>query len=171
MPENTGFAAKNPLTKDGKTDIIKVSDNYNEYLCTDTSGEYKAKNPLKCKVHGEQYRLRKAGIGINKFIIGFNDKNLKSHFRKHRKEYPGLSEQDYNNTALELIQKPCGADVRGYVRENGQIVRYNRITGDYVIGNNDEDSDIPIGIATMFKIKELAYDRFLKEEAYGDEYY
>ena len=57
------------------------------------------------------------------------------------------------------------------VRKNGQIVRYNRLTGDYVIGNNDDDSVIPIGIATMYKINELAYDRFLKEEAYGDEYY
>ena len=82
-----------------------------------------------------------------------------------------MTEQEYKDAALELIQMPCGGNIRGYARENGQIIRYNRVTQDYVIGNNSYDYDIPIGIATMYKIDENKFDRLLKEEAYGNEYY
>ena len=113
----------------------------------------------------------KAAVGKNKFTIGFNRRNLNVHFSKHKKAYPGMSKQDYDVAALTLIQQPCGGNIRGYVRENGQIVRYNRLTNDLVIGNNSEDSDVPIGIATMHKVSEYKFDRLLKEEAYGNEYF
>jgi hypothetical protein len=57
------------------------------------------------------------------------------------------------------------------MRENGQIVRYNRITGDLVVGNNQPNDENAVGIATMHKIKEAKYERLLKEEAFGDDYY
>lgn len=111
------------------------------------------------------------GIGRNTFFVGFMQPNLDAHWNKHFWQYKGISKKQYANTALDLIQSACGGNIRGYVRENGQIIRYNRSTNDYVVGNNDGRSGIPIGIATMYKLDELKYEQRMKEEAYGDEYY
>ncbi|MDR1019496.1 MAG: hypothetical protein LBL73_01960 [Synergistaceae bacterium] len=108
--------------------------------------------------------------GANTFQTGFTKPNLDAHFSKHKKDYAGISKQQYGDEALLLIQSKAEGDIRGYVRENGQIVRYNRITGDLVIGNNQPNGENAIGIATMHKVKEAKYERLLKEEAFGDDY-
>ena len=143
----------------------------NDYICTDADEVCKAKAPSSCWKHGMQYNIKNSAIGKNKFHTGFNKHNLEIHYKKHNRQYPGITKQAYDETALELMQQACGGNIRGYVRENGQIVRYNRTTNDMVIGNNNENNDVDVGIATMYKIKERDFDRFLKEEAYGDDYY
>jgi hypothetical protein len=107
--------------------------------------------------------------GGNKFTVGFVPLNLSTHWRKHYSEYPGVTKAQYAAAALMLIQMPCGENIRGYIRENGQIVRYNRLTHDYVVGNNDDTSGIPLGIATMYKLDELKYEQRMKEEAFNDD--
>ena len=113
----------------------------------------------------------KPSIGRNRFLHGFTEANGYSHWNKHKSQYPGMTVQDYVDEALKLIQSPCGGSIRGYARENGQIVRFNALTNDYVVGYNDSDGGIPYGIATMYKIDERVYERKLKEEAFGDDYY
>jgi hypothetical protein len=174
-----GFHAKaqnqKPLTTDRDIVIIKGDNKSQEegQICRDACGECKAANPLKYGIHGKKARsvLEKKAIGKNEFSSGFSQSNGNAHWRKHMAHYPGMTSQEYAEAALELIQSHCGGSIRGYVRENGQIVRYNAQTKDYVIGNNDEKLEIPVGIASMHRINEVKYERKMKEEAYGDDYY
>jgi hypothetical protein len=146
-----------PLTGRGRFDRMNSSESING------GGPGSGRYP---KGSGEKDRS-----GANKFDTGFSEHNLNVHFGKHQKEYAEMPKADYSDAAFQLIQSRCGGNIRGYVRENGQIVRYNRLTGDLVIGNDRADNDLDIGIATMHKIPEVKFDRLLKEEAFGDDYY
>lgn len=84
--------------------------------------------------------------GVNKFEKGFSKKNLRDHYSRHQKEYPGLSAEEYSQRALELIQKPIGGDILGFVSQKNRIVRYDKASNDFVSG------DPGIGIATMMKL-------------------
>lgn len=59
-----------------------------------------------------------------------------------------MNKQQYQSRALELAQMPVGGDIDGYMTEEGQIVRYDRKTNDFVKGHPG------VGIATMFKPKD-----------------
>ncbi len=84
--------------------------------------------------------------GANTFTKGFSKHNLDVHFERHDKEYPNLSKEQYAKRALELIQKPIGDNILGYITNKNRIVRYDINTNDFVSGNPN------IGIATMMKL-------------------
>jgi len=129
-----------------------------DFKADPSSHECQAENLAKYRQHKAQaQRLRKAAIGKNRFTSGFSALNRRAHWNRHRNQYSSMSEQEYAREALRLIQLPCGGDIRGYARENGQIIRYSRLTGNYVVGYNDEDKTIPHGIATMYKLDERVY--------------
>jgi hypothetical protein len=88
-----------------------------------------------------------SAIGANKFKIGFKPSNLKTHYAKHKKEYPGLTEKQYADRALELIQKPCKDNIKGYYTKQNRIVRYDVDTEDFVSGHPEK------GIATLMNLK------------------
>lgn len=86
-----------------------------------------------------------SATGANRFERGFSRKNLHVHIKKHGKEYPELSKEEYAAKALDLVQSPVGGDIDGYANDLGQVIRYDRKNNDFVKG-------IPsVGIATMFK--------------------
>lgn len=86
-----------------------------------------------------------SAMGANRFEKGFSKQNLNVHIRKHGREYPELSKEEYAAKALDLIQRPVGGDIDGYVNDLGQVIRYDCKNNDFVKG-------IPnVGIATMFK--------------------
>lgn len=86
-----------------------------------------------------------SATGANRFERGFSRKNLHVHIKKHGKEYPELSKEEYATKALDLVQSPVGGDIDGYANDLGQVIRYDRKNNDFVKG-------IPsVGIATMFK--------------------
>lgn len=85
--------------------------------------------------------------GINTFSKGFSQHNLDVHFdKRHGKEYPNMTKEQYAERALELIQLPIGGNILGYTTKQNRIVRYDIKTNDFVSGNPD------IGIATMMKL-------------------
>lgn len=103
-----------------------------------------------------------SATGANKFSNGFSGKNLDRHWSggssDHSKQYPGMTKQDYAERALELVQKPVGGDIDGYKNAKGQVIRYDKVNNDYVVGIPDK------GIATMFKPSSGArYFKKLKE--------
>jgi hypothetical protein len=90
--------------------------------------------------------------GENPSIPGFAKKrNLNKHYADHGKQYPGLTKQQYQQKALDLVRSPVGGDVIGYKSRDGAIVRYNTATNDFVKAYST-------GIATMYKPDDgLAY--------------
>lgn len=84
--------------------------------------------------------------GANKFERGFSKNNLQNHAKHLNQQYSGMTLEQYEQTAMDLIQSPVGGDIDGYVRSNGQIVRYNKKTNDFVVGRPEQ------GIATMHKL-------------------
>lgn len=84
--------------------------------------------------------------GSNKFKSGFSDENLNIHWGKHKGEYPGMAKAQYAKRALDLVQKPCGGNILGYLSKKGRVVRYDKATGDFVSGHPD------VGIATMMNL-------------------
>lgn len=112
-----------------------------------------------------------SAAGANKFKIGFTEKNLEAHWNgsekahSHKNEYPGWTKEQYASRALDLIQKPVNGDIYGYKNSKGQIVRFDSVTNDFVIGIPDK------GIATMFKPKlgKTYFDRLNEREGLSDE--
>jgi hypothetical protein len=90
-----------------------------------------------------------SGGGENKFEAGFSHENLARHWRggasDHSWQYPGYTKERYAKEALSLIQSATSNTVVGYKNELGQIVRYDTVANNFVIGHPG------IGIATMFK--------------------
>ena len=90
-----------------------------------------------------------SAIGENKFLRGFSDNNLSSHWggkHDHSKQYPEMSKEQYAQRALDLAQSAAdNKEILGYQNEKGQIVRYDRKNNDFVKGDPSK------GIATMFK--------------------
>lgn len=99
--------------------------------------------------------------GANKMPIGFTPKNRREHWKDHQHEYPGMTEEEYGDRALELIQMPTGGSIHGYKKKNGQICRYNADTNDYVKGHPS------IGIASMMKPRrgKAYFDELMEIEA------
>ncbi|HWQ41309.1 MAG TPA: anti-CBASS Acb1 family protein, partial [Desulfosporosinus sp.] len=85
--------------------------------------------------------------GANTFSKGFSEHNLKVHIKSHGKEYPDLTDKEYEQRALDLVQRPVGSDIEGYTNSNGQVIRYDKKNNDFVKGKPG------LGIATMFKPK------------------
>lgn len=85
--------------------------------------------------------------GANKFSKGFSEHNLKVHIKRHGHQYPNLTDKDYEQRALDLVQRPVGGNIEGYTNSNGQVIRYDIKNNDFVKGKPG------LGIATMFKPK------------------
>lgn len=103
-----------------------------------------------------------SATGANRFEKGFSKANLRRHTQKHGSDYPDFSPEEYNQYALELVQRPVSEDVLGYKAADGAIVRYRVSTNDFVKGYLDG------GIATMYKPKgnpEKGLRYFLKKQS------
>ena len=97
----------------------------------------------------QERKLRKiSATGENRFSKGFTKKALNKHFGpngKHIEQYPGWTQEKYNQEALKLVQSATSDDIIGYKTRNLSVVRYRRSTNDFVKGYPES------GIATMFK--------------------
>lgn len=127
---------------------IRIFDIIQSFLYVHTDG----KEPQRwITANGARFPIDEDGIsatGPNKFTQGFSQRNLEAHWdgtHGHSRQYPGMTMQEYAKRALELIQKPVRGNVLGYKNAQGQIVRYDRETNDFVKGHPS------LGIATMFK--------------------
>lgn len=96
-----------------------------------------------------QFSQKVSSTGENKFLRGFSEKNLDSHWggtHDHSHQYPGMTKEQYAQRAMNLVQSAAnGKDILGYQNARGQIVRYDLKNNDFVKGNPAQ------GIATMFK--------------------
>ena len=45
-----------------------------------------------------------------------------------------MTEKQYEERALALLQSEVGGDIDGFKTEEGKIVRWNKVTNDYAIG-------------------------------------
>ncbi len=116
---------------------------------------------------GTEATAQVSATGANTFSRGFSKSNLNRHWTgssSHKDEYPNMSKQEYAQRALELIQKPVGNNILGYKNSDGQVIRYDKNTNDFVKGNPE------IGISTMFKPSagERYYQRQKKKEGVAD---
>jgi hypothetical protein len=70
------------------------------------------------------------------FGDGFTAKSRKAHLFKRQKNghYKNLTEEQYNDRALSLLSQPLSDTILGGKDKNGNIVRYNTVTGDYAVG-------------------------------------
>ena len=87
-------------------------------------------------------RVNVSPRGANKFKVrGFISEKLKTyHTNKHLHEFPNMSEDDYVNMALDLLESPVTkGEIRGYKEgHDDTIVRYKPIKGKngwYACGN------------------------------------
>jgi pyocin large subunit-like protein len=82
--------------------------------------------------------------GANPTLPGFTKSNLNRHYRDHGGQYPGLTKQQYQLKALDLVRAPVGGDIVGYKAKDGAIVRYNTATNDFT-------KSYSTGMATLYK--------------------
>lgn len=73
--------------------------------------------------------------GENKPCKGFSAKGLKKHKEsRHKEQYAGMSEEQYEDHARKFLQKKCGEHIKGYRCEDGAVCRFNTLTGEYAKG-------------------------------------
>lgn len=92
-----------------------------------------------------------SAIGANKFVKrGFaNKQKLMNHWkngRTHREEFPEIkTAKEYEQKALELLERPVGGDILGHVDKDDNIIRYDRKNNIFAKGNPQR------GVRTMYK--------------------
>jgi len=90
-----------------------------------------------------------SATGMNPNLPGFALKNLDKHFGSgfdsdHSGQYPELTKEQYAKRAHDLVRAAVNDHILGYKAANGNIVRFDESTNDFVkCGKN--------GIMTMFK--------------------
>ena len=90
-----------------------------------------------------------SATGANPDLPGFTDKNLDKHFESgfdsdHGSQYPNFTKEQYAQMAHDLVRAAVGHNILGYKAANGDIVRFDESTNDFVKGAKN-------GIRTMFK--------------------
>ncbi|GHU69955.1 hypothetical protein FACS1894184_14750 [Clostridia bacterium] len=101
---------------------------------------------------GQKITGKLSASGANPSIPPMTDKNLKKHWggtRDHSSQYPSLTKKTYAKRAVNLARSPIGGNVDGYKAKDGAIVRYDKVTNDYVKAYST-------GVATMFKPDDAA---------------
>ncbi|MCL2197544.1 MAG: hypothetical protein FWB80_01340 [Defluviitaleaceae bacterium] len=100
-------------------------------------------------------------IGANPDLPGFTEENLNKHFGSgsksdHSKQYQGFTKEQYAKRAHVLVTSKVSDNILGYRASNGNIVRFDESTNDFVKGAKN-------GIKTMFKPEEgtLYFERQL----------
>ena len=72
--------------------------------------------------------------------VNFKQAKLEEHKKKHGPKpdgdgtYTAKEVQNMTQMARDLLSKPVGGNIDGYVRKNGMIVRYNKDTNEYAAG-------------------------------------
>jgi hypothetical protein len=103
-----------------------------------------------------------SATGANPTIPPFTEKALEDHWngaRNHSADYNGWTKEQYAERALDLVRMPTSDNILGYKSANGAIVRYCKITNDFVKG-------FDTGVATMFKLRgeEKRFNRMMSRE-------
>ena len=89
-------------------------------------------------------------------------KNLDAHWggkSDHSDEYKNWTKEQYFERATKLSRSAVEENILGYKSEDGAIVRYDRLSNDFVKSGNS-------GIRTMFKPKRgeaYFYDRMRED--------
>jgi len=91
-----------------------------------------------------------SALGENPSIPDMTPEAQKNHEKhlKPGKSYPNLSMAEYVQKASELARSKVGDNIDGYKTIDGAIVRYNKVTHDWV-------KAFYTGVATMF----IPYDK------------
>ena len=84
-------------------------------------------------------------------VFGENGNKLKDG---HKENYPGLSENEYTEKAAKLASSQVGGNIRGFSRDNGDVVRYDRQTGDFVIAVPGKNGFV----RTLYKVSLVYFD-------------
>ena len=93
-----------------------------------------------------------SATGANPDLPGFTEKSLTKHFGSgfssdHSGQYPLFTKEQYAQRAHKLLKTPVSDNILGYKALNGDIVRFDESTNDFVKGGKT-------GIKTMFKPNE-----------------
>lgn len=83
---------------------------------------------------GEEYVALKDQLKWVEAIFP-SEKSFEGHYQKHRKEFPDISKEEYQQLGAKLLSRPVGSDIFGYETENGRRVRYDRGKNIFIIGN------------------------------------
>lgn len=103
--------------KSGKGKDKKVGNN--------VSDDYKSPYPI------EEISAK----GPNKPCVGFTQDGLARHkSSKHAAQYARMTDEQYNQHAINLLKKACGEDIDGYRCSDGSVCRFNKLTGEYAKG-------------------------------------
>lgn len=79
--------------------------------------------------------IKPSAQGANTRPVGFENKDTAEYkVRKHGIGYPGLTVEQFETKACDLLEKPCEGDIDGYALEDGSYVRYDKRTGDFAVG-------------------------------------
>lgn len=88
------------------------------------------------ETYGSPYPIEEISAeGANKPCTGFTEGGLKRHKEsRHKAQYAHMTDEQYQNHAIKMLQKKCGPDILGYRCSDGAICRFNRLTGEFVKG-------------------------------------
>ena len=87
---------------------------------------------------------------------------LARHFAKHSSDFPGLTEAQYQQRAVELLRQPVGGSVLGMTLGNGMVYRYDTRTRELAVCG-------PTGvIRTLFKTSRGSWERRVQRAATMD---
>ena len=114
----------------------------------DRGGKFSAKGSTGETAHA---KIEVSPTGTNRFVKrGFaNKQKLMNHWkngRTHADEFPEIhTAKEYEQKALELIEKPVGGSILGHIDSHGNVIRYDRNTNTFVKGDPSK------GIRTMYR--------------------
>jgi hypothetical protein len=67
----------------------------------------------------------------------FKPGELDDHYAEHAAEWGGITKDAYLKRARSLLGSDVGGDTLGHTRANGDVVRFNKQTGEFAVGQAD----------------------------------
>lgn len=100
-------------------------------------------------------------LGSGRFTnANFASGQLEAHFAKHADEWGAIGQDAYLARARSMLSSDPGGNLAGFVRSNGDVLRYNVRTNEFAVGSS---SGV---IRTLFRPDD-GMDYWLKQVAAG----
>lgn len=127
IPEETPNNSSNMFATNGLDSFLTCDNSMDANGAEhDSLGRFTGKQKKDLQRDGNNGKVKPSGA--NTFTVrGFcNEKRRKYHVEKHLHEFSGMSEKEYVEEGIKLLEQPVTkGGIRGYMESDGTIVRYD----------------------------------------------
>ena len=78
-----------------------------------------------------------ASYAVNVRAVNFAPGQLEAHYLKHGYQFGNITQEQYLESARELLNTPAGNGILEKIRTNGDVLHYRVSTGEFAVMSGD----------------------------------